>query len=111
MEGAVVGKDTQEGRKLLDTDGDRLDDRLVAPSDEDVDMRTIAKRVRNLTLSNLPPQLLERMLADVATERESKLKEAQEHERELHARLIEGDTRSLAVARRRIRHCARETGA
>ena len=96
-------------RHFMDRDGDRLDDRLVAPSDADADsVSTVVRRVQKLTLRNLPRPILERLVSGVEEHRERMLRSVKGIERELHEALFEGRPDRVDACRRRIRQLGRD---
>ena len=58
--------------KIVDSDGDKLDDRLVSELEdvEDLDFYSLLDRVENVRIVGLPSKILEKMHEDIEKEQE-----------------------------------------
>ncbi|HIA98200.1 MAG TPA: ion transporter [Marine Group III euryarchaeote] len=95
--------------KMVDVDGDDLDDRLVdqvGPGESDI--RSIAERVDNIRLVKLPTPVLERIYEDIQRDLDKVVERAKTIEEELHIKLLDGDGSSLEEAHKEMAQCKRE---
>ena len=95
--------------KILDTDGDDLDDRLTGTDEPDkTDLRDIAERVENIRLVKLPIPALEKIYNDIQKDMDVVINKAKIIEKELHAQLLKGNASSIEESHQEIAQCKRE---
>ena len=95
--------------KILDADGDDLDDRLTGTDEPDkTDLRDIAERVENIRLVKLPIPALEKIYNDIQRDMDVVINKAKIIEKELHAQLLKGNASSIEESHQEIAQCKRE---
>ena len=92
--------------KIIDEDGDALDDRLVGDKKADkTALKDIAERVDNIRLVKLPISILESIYSDIEKDMISVTKRAKKIEEELHAQILKGNASCIEVAHDEMAHC------
>lgn len=95
--------------KIIDEDGDALDDRLVGDKKADkTALKDIAERVDNIRLVKLPISILESIYSDIEKDMISVTKRAKKIEEELHAQILKGNASSIEDAHAEMAQCKRE---
>ena len=96
--------------QIIDENKDFLDDRIVEPKESKgkETAPSIAKRVDHLRLSELPEELLRKMLEDIEVEQKRLSKQASEVEKSLHKELLRGNASILDEKKKDIRLIERE---
>ncbi|HIC61416.1 MAG TPA: ion transporter [Marine Group III euryarchaeote] len=92
--------------KILDTDKDKLDDRLVEPSTspaEDLEFSALIDRIENVRLVNLPSEILQAMHEDIEKEQEDLRTKLARLEVKLHRNLVRGNASFYEEARKETR--------
>ena len=91
---------------LKDADENKLDDRLVNPSEpnaEQLDFQRLLNRVENVRIVNLPSDMLQNMHDDITKEQKKLKKELVKLEVKLHKNLIKGNASFYEDARKECR--------
>ncbi len=96
--------------QIVDENKDFLDDRIVNPneSQREETAPSIAKRIDHLRLSELPEELLRKMLEDIEVEQKRLSEQASEVEKSLHKELLRGNASILDEKKKEIRLIERE---
>ena len=92
--------------KIVDSDGDKLDDRLVSielEDAEDLDFYSLLDRVENVRIVGLPSRILEKMHEDIKAEQDILKEKLAKLETVLHANLVKGNASFYENARRDCR--------
>ena len=92
--------------KIVDSDGDKLDDRLVSVELEDaenLDFYSLLDRVENVRIVGLPSNILEKMHRDIEKEQDIIKDKLAKLETVLHANLVKGNASFYEDARRDCR--------
>ena len=92
--------------KIVDSDGDKLDDRLVSVELEDagdLDFYSLLDRVENVRIVGLPSRILEKMHGDIKIEQDIIKEKLAKLETVLHANLVKGNASFYEEARRDCR--------
>ncbi len=92
--------------KILDTDKDKLDDRLVGPDTlpaKDLEFSALIDRIENVRLVNLPSEILQDMHEDLVKEQEDLRIELGKLEAKLHRNLVRGNASYYEEARKETR--------
>ena len=102
--------DDEAEPQIIDKNKDFLDDRIVEPkkSKRKETAPSIAKRVDHIRLSELPVELLRKMLEDIEVEQKRLSKQASEIEKSLHKELLRGNASILDEKKKDIRLIERE---
>ena len=93
-------------QEIVDSDGDKLDDRLVSvklTDAEDLDFYNLLDRVENVRIVGLPSEILEKMHTDIEKEQEIIKTKLAKLETVLHANLVKGNASFYEDARRECR--------
>ena len=102
--------DDKTDSQIVDENKDFLDDRIVEPKESKgkETAPSIAKRVDHIRLSELPEELLRKMLEDIEVEQKRLSKQASEIEKSLHKELLRGNASILDEKKKNIRLIERE---
>jgi len=95
--------------KIIDEDGDALDDRLVGTKKVDkTELKDIAERVDNIRLVKLPIPILESIYNDIEKDLDVVTENARKIEEDLHAQILKGNASSIEDAHAEMAQCKRE---
>lgn len=95
----------------VDADNDGLDDRLYDGPSTTKSVQDVLNRIDQLSIENLPEDLIFRMLDNMRLERNELLKIAREQEQRVHKELLKGNYHIVSKTRKQLRVLKREQNA
>lgn len=101
--------DTAILSRIVDSDNDGLDDRLIEGSSTTTSIRDVLNRIEHLQIENIPEKILLRMQSNLEEKKNNLLEEATKMERTLHVLLLQGDYHALAETRKSLRWYKQKT--
>ena len=101
--------DTTILSKIIDSDNDGLDDRLIEGNSKTASIRDILNRIEHLHIENIPEKILLRMQSNLEEKKNHFLTEAKKLEQALHILLLQGDYHALAETRKSLRWYKQQT--
>ena len=100
-----------ESIETIDTDNDGLDDRLYDGPSTTKSVQDVLNRIDQLSIENLPEDLIFRMLDNMRLERSELIEIAREKEQCVHKELLKGNYHIVAKTRKELRALKREQNA